>query len=138
MLMRKINTRLFVVLVITVVLFAGAVFGLHRLQAGNIADALLWQASQAEKDGKFDRAAKYLGRYLEFAREDIDTRAHLGMILSDSQVATSPQRRARARFVIDQVLAKEPDRHDLRKRAAEILIAGRSFDAAKEHLNYLE
>lgn len=136
--MRKINTRLFVILLITAIVFAGAVFGLHRLQAGNIADALLWQAAQAEKEGKLDRAAKYLGRYLEFVRDDIDTRAHLGTLLADPQVATTPQRRARARFVIDQVLAKDPDRHDLRKRACEILIAGRSFEAAKEHLTYLE
>src|SRR5437868_10757598 len=122
--MRKINTRFFAILVILGLLLAATAFGLHRLQASNITDALLWQANQAEKDGKFDRAAKYLGRYLEFAREDLDTRAHLGMILSDPQVATTPQRRARARFVIDQVLAKDPERHDLRKRACEILITG--------------
>lgn len=136
--MRKINTRLFVILVISVALFGGAIFGLHRLQAGNIADALLWQASQAEKDGKLDRAAKYLGRYLEFVRDDLETREQLGMILSDPRMATSPQRRARARFVIEQVLAKDPQRHELRQRLAETLIAGRSFDAAKEHLAYLE
>ena len=47
--MRKINTQLFIILVITAIVFAGAVFGLHQLQAGNIADALLWQATQAER-----------------------------------------------------------------------------------------
>jgi Tfp pilus assembly protein PilF len=136
--MRKINTRFFVFLVITLALLAGAVFGLHRLQAGNIAEALLWQANQAEKDGKFERAAKYLSRYLEFAREDLDQREHLGMILSEPQLATSPQRRARARFVIEQVLAKDPQRHALRGRLCQNLIAARSFDSAKEHLNCLE
>src|SRR6266542_60231 len=122
--MRKINTKLFVFLVITVAMLAGAVFGLQRLQAGNIAEALLWQANQAEKDGKLDRAAKYLGHYLEFARDDLDTRAHLGALLADPQLVTTPQRRARARFVIEQVLAKDPERHDLRKRLCETLIAG--------------
>lgn len=136
--MRKLNTKFFLFLIITLAVLAGAVFGLHRLQAGNIADALLWQANQAEKEGKLDRAAKYLGRYLEFARDDLDEREHLGMILSDPQMATTPQRRARARFVIEQVLAKDPQRHVLRERLCQTLIAGRLFDAAKEHLSYLE
>src|SRR5689334_11106734 len=106
--MRKINTRFFVFLVISLGLAGGAVFGVHRLQAGNIAEALLWQANQAEKEGKLDRAAKYLGRYLDFVRNDLTEREHLAMLLSDPQLATTPQRRARARFVIEQVLAKDP------------------------------
>jgi tetratricopeptide (TPR) repeat protein len=136
--MRKINTKFFVFLAVALAVLAGAIFGLHRLQAGNIAEALLWQANQAEKDGKLDRAAKYLARYLEFAREDLDQREHLGMILADPQLATTPQRRARARFVIEQVLAKDPQRHALRERLCQILIAGRFFDPAKEHLHYLD
>ncbi len=136
--MRKINTKFFVFLVIALALVTGAIFGLHQLQAGNIAEALLWQSSQAEKDGKLDRAAKYLARYLEFARDDLDQREHLGMILSEPQMATTPQRRARARFVIEQVLAKDPDRHVLRQRLCQLMIANRSFDIAKEHLTYLE
>ena len=136
--MRKINTKFFLFLVITLALGTGAAFGLHRLQAGNIAEALLWQADQAEKEDKLDRAAKFLGRYLEFAREDLAEREHLAMILSNAQWMTSPQRRARARFVIEQVLAKDPQRHVLRQRLCQIMIAGRSFDVAKEHLTYLE
>lgn len=136
--MRKINTRFFFLLVFSLGLCAGGVYSMHRLQAGNIAEALLWQANQAEKDGKLPRAAKYLGRYLEFRREDLDEREHLGMILSDPRLANTHQRRARARFVIEQVLAKDPHRHGLRQRLAENLIAGRSFTDAKEHLNYLE
>lgn len=136
--MRKINLRFFIVLVVTVVALTGGVFGLHYLQAGNIANALLWQANQAEQEGKLDRAAKYLDRYLEFVRDDLDEREHLGMILSDPKLATTPQRRARARFVIEQVLAKDPQRHALRERLCQTLISGRNFEAAKEHLTYLE
>lgn len=136
--MRKINTKLFLILLVTLTLIGGGIFGLHRLQAGNIAEALLWQATQAEQEGKLDRSAKYLARYLEFAREDLDTRAHLGAILSDPQMATTPQRRARARFVIEQVLAKDPDRHDLRLRLCEMLLANRALDAVGEHLALLD
>src|SRR5260221_7029056 len=119
--MRKLNTKFFVFLLVALTVLAGVVFGLHRLQAGNIADALLWQASQAEKEGKLDRAARYLERYLAFARDDLDQREHLGMILSDPKLATTPQRRARARFVIEQVLAKDPQRLALRERLCQTL-----------------
>lgn len=135
--MRTINAKFLLFLVIAIVVTIGALFGLHRLQASNIAEAVLWQASQAEKDGNFDRAAKFLARYLEFAREDLDQRAHLAMILSDPAVAVSAQRRARARFVIEQVLAKDPERHLLRHRLCHIAMASRSFEMAKEHLTYL-
>src|SRR5580698_5744923 len=130
--MRKVNTKFFAFLVITLLLTAAAVYGLHQLQAGNISEALLWQANQAEKDGKLSRAAKFLGRYLEFARDDLDKRAHLGMILSDPLWATTPPRRSKARFVIEQVLAKDPERHELRQRLCQIMIANRSFEIAKE------
>jgi tetratricopeptide (TPR) repeat protein len=136
--MRKINTKFFVILAVCFVVMTGAIVGLHRLQAGNIAEALLWQANQAEKDGKLDRATKYLGRYLEFARDDLDQRERLGMMLSDPLLATSAQRRARARFVIEQVLAKEPLRHTLRARLIRTMLLGRKFEPANEHLRYLE
>src|SRR4051812_24326225 len=114
--MRKINTKFFVFLVVMLALVTGALFGLHRSQAGNITEALLWQVSQSEKDGKPDRAAKSLGRYLEFPREALDQRERLGLLLSAPAYAVSPQRRARARFVIEQVLAKDPQRHAVRQR----------------------
>lgn len=136
--MRTVNTKFFVFLVISLVLSSIAIIGLHRLQASNIAEALLWQAEQAEKDGKLDRAARYLARYLEFGRDDLDRREQLGLIQSDPKFANTPQRRAKARFVIEQVLAKDPNRHLLRNRLCQLLISSRKFESAKEHLTLLE
>ncbi len=136
--MRTVNTKFFLFLVLFFSLSAGLIFGLHRLQASNIAEALLWQAEQAEKDGKPDRAARYLDRYLAFARDDLDRREQLGMIQSDPKLANTPQRREKARFVIEQVLAKDPNRHGLRQRLCQLFIAGRKFESAKDHLDWLE
>ncbi|MEA3078985.1 MAG: hypothetical protein QOF05_393, partial [Sphingomonadales bacterium] len=136
--MRQVNTRFFFVLVAATAAFAATLFGVHRLQAGNITNALLWQAGQAEKAGKADAAARYLGRYLEFAPDDVEERAHLATILSDEKVVTGPGSRRRAKFVINQVLAWDPQRHELRQALCRIALAGQEFDLAKEHLDFLE
>ena len=76
--MRKLNVKLFLYFLGGVALFAGALFAVHQLQAGNIGSALLWQADQADKEGRPDVAARYLKRYLGFAPDDLDSRARLG------------------------------------------------------------
>src|SRR5437899_12799029 len=123
--MRQVNTRFFFLLLTAVVVSAAALFGVHRLQAGNIASALLWQADQAEKNGKFDVAARYLGRYLEFVPDDIEQRAHLATVLADEKVAVTPAAVRRAEFVINQVLARDPQRHDLRQATRPPAMDGR-------------
>ena len=136
--MRQVNTRFFFILLIAVLVFAGALFGVHRLQASNIANALLWQANQAETTGKPDVAARYLGRYLEFVPDDIEQRAHLATILSDEKVAVTPGAVRRAEFVINQVLAWDPLRHDLRQSLCRLAMASRKIDLAREHLDFLQ
>jgi tetratricopeptide (TPR) repeat protein len=134
--MRQVNTRFFLVLLATLAAGAAALFGAHRLQAGNITNALLWQADQAEKNGKPAVAARYLGRYLEFAPDDVDERAHLATILSD--LAVTPASRNRAMFAINQVLAWDPLRHELRQALCRLAMASFKMDVAKEHLDYLQ
>src|SRR3954470_12357412 len=121
--MRKVNTRFFFMLVGSVVVLAAALFGVHRLQAGNIAHALLWQADQAEKNGNANLAARYLGQYLEFVPDDIEQRAHLATVLSDPKMTTTPSARRRVTYVINQVLAWDPQRHELRQALCRIHLA---------------
>jgi tetratricopeptide (TPR) repeat protein len=135
--MRQINTRFFLLLVGGAAALTAALFGVHRLQAGNIAAALLWQADQAEKGGRATLAARYLGRYLEFVPDDIEQRAHLATILSDPKVVVTPKDYTRAKFVIEQVLAWDPQRHDLRQALCRLALARGQLDLAKEHLDYL-
>ncbi len=135
--MRQVNTRFFFILLGGTLALAAGLFLVHRLQAGNITSALLWQADQAEKAGKADLVARYLGRYLEFVPEDIEQRARLAAVLADDKVAVTPAARRRAEFVINQVLAWDPQRHALRQSLCRILLMSRRLDAVKEHLDYL-
>jgi tetratricopeptide (TPR) repeat protein len=136
--MRQINTKFFLILAGIGVLLTAAVVGVHWLQAGSIAGALRFQADQAEKAGKPDQAVRFLAQYLEFARDDLDQRARLALLLSDAKLATTPKARRRARFVIEQVLARDPERHDLRETFCRLALEDRLIDPAKEHLSYLE
>ena len=88
-LMRKLNVKLFLILVIGAVAAAGSVWGLHTFQYKRIAAALLWQARRAEEAGKIDQMARYLERYLEFAPQDVEEQAHLGRTLAGDSFAAS-------------------------------------------------
>jgi tetratricopeptide (TPR) repeat protein len=136
--MRQVNTRFFFLLVGAVAALSAGLFGVHRLQAGNITAALLWQTAQAEKNGKPDLAARYIGRYLEFVPDDIDQRAHLGEILSDPKVIVTPAARRRAKFVLNQVLTWDPQRHDARRSLCRVALAGRELELAEEQLKILQ
>ncbi|MCI0460203.1 MAG: tetratricopeptide repeat protein [Gemmataceae bacterium] len=136
--MRRLNVKLFLYFLASLALLAGAVLAVHRLQASNISNGLLWQANQADKEGRPDQAARYLNRYLEFAPDDLETRARLGKTLADRKVAVTTRAREKARFVLQQVLTREPDRHDVRRCLVRLLLDARYADLAEEELKYLE
>ena len=94
--MRKLNLKLFLLLVVGSVATAGSVWGLHTFQYKRIAAALLWQARRAEEVGKIDQMARYLERYLEFAPQDVDQQVHLGRTLAGDSFAASPPARRQA------------------------------------------
>jgi tetratricopeptide (TPR) repeat protein len=98
---------------------------------------LLARASAAESGGQLDRAALYLSRYLEFEPADVEERARLGRILASKALAASRDGRARARLVLEQVLGRDPDRHDCRRLLVRVALDGRNLDLAREHLKIL-
>jgi tetratricopeptide (TPR) repeat protein len=135
--MRKLNVKFLLYLVVGTVLVVGAVFLVHRLQAAQMAEALLWQADRAEKEGRLEQTARYLRRYLEFEPGDLDNRARLGRILASPQLAVTPKTREQARFVLEQVLTREPKRHDVRLLLVRMALDLERYDLAAEHLNLL-
>jgi Tfp pilus assembly protein PilF len=136
--MRKLNVRFLFSLLLGVIVLAGVLFGIHRLQAANIAAGLLWQADQAEKEGKLRQSTRFLDRYLEFAPNDLDQRSRLGKLLANPKLAITPRARDRARFVIDQVLIKDPERAELRKCLVRLALDENNLNAAEEQLKLLE
>jgi tetratricopeptide (TPR) repeat protein len=140
--MRRFNTRLSLWLLGGAAVAAAALFLVHYLQTGRIARALLWQARHAEEQGRGDETARYLGRYLEFAPNDIEEQAHLGRVLADEVLhgdwtKVSYRTRERALFVLEGVVARDPERQDLRRLTARVALALGRPEVARGHLGQL-
>ncbi|MFO0969408.1 MAG: tetratricopeptide repeat protein [Gemmataceae bacterium] len=136
--MRRLNVKLFVILLSTLVSAAILTVVVHRLQASNIADAMLYQVEQAEKEGRIEQAARYLGRYLEFSPQDSEQRARLGGLLAQPRLLETARGQRKARFVLEQVLARTPDHNASRALLVRVALAGRNEELAEEHLTFLE
>jgi hypothetical protein len=113
---KRLDMELLAVLLGTLLLGGIAVFPLHSWQMRRHAATLMARVRQAEVEGDLERAAVYLQRYLVFAPEDNDERAHYGEMTE--QLAASDHERWRAVSVYEQVLYREPSRHDVRRRLA--------------------
>jgi tetratricopeptide (TPR) repeat protein len=136
---RTLNIKLFLILMGTGIAVSAALFLVHHLQAGRIANALLWQAQRAEQEERLDQAAKYLDRFLEFRPQDTEQRARLGCLLAGDKLALSPRARDRAVLVLEQVITRQPDRHDLRRLVVRLAMDLRPprLELAREHLDAL-
>jgi cellulose synthase operon protein C len=140
--MRRFNTRLFLWLLGTTAVLTGVVFLVHYLQTGRIASALLWQAHRAEEQGHPEQTARYLSRYLDFVPDDHEQRAELGRVLGNLVVSgdkgkVSYRTRQQALFVLEQVVARDPQRQDMRRLLARVAMDLGRPEVALEHLNQL-
>jgi tetratricopeptide (TPR) repeat protein len=59
-------------------------------------------------------------------------------MLSDPRLAVSQRARGKARYVLDQVLIKDPNRHEVRRCLVRLALDTRDLELAKEHLKYLQ
>ncbi|GIW83600.1 MAG: hypothetical protein KatS3mg106_113 [Gemmataceae bacterium] len=126
--MPTINKRFLFRLVLILLLFTGALWGLHQLQAERIPEALLSQAQRAEEEHRLDAAIHYYRQYLEFRRDDVEARIRLAQLLR--QRHSQGRTLAEVLFLYDQILHADPQRHDIRREAlATALRIGRYSDA---------
>jgi tetratricopeptide (TPR) repeat protein len=133
--MRRVNLRFAAFSLATLVALSGAVYAFHGVQVKRNAGALLTQADRAEEQGRPDRAARYLARYVALAPSDADALARYGLLLD--RLARTDKARADAFLVLERAVAKSPDRPEVRRRLAGLAIQiGRYSDAA-DHLRPL-
>jgi Tfp pilus assembly protein PilF len=135
--MRTLNVKFLLVLLgFGTAMVAGIVLT-HYLQTGRIGRALLARASAAEDAGQSELATLYLSRYLEFAPTDVEQRARLGRLLAGKDSALTPQQRARAVMVLEQVLGRDPDRRDSRRLLVRLALDAGNTELARENLKIL-
>jgi tetratricopeptide (TPR) repeat protein len=138
LLMRKINGKLFLGLLVLAAVLTGTVFGVHQFQYDRIAQALLWQARRAEEQGQVERMALYLGRYLEFNPRDDGERARLAVAWAGDAFANAPRVRNRAVRLLDEVLTRDANRPELRRLLVKTALEVGGSSNLKLARNHLE
>src|SRR5262249_43623169 len=109
----------------------------HRHQAKRNAGAILQQADRAEAEGNLEETADLLSRYLTLAPRDTDALARYGLTLD--RLATVPNARQQAFLVLEQVLRRQPQRDDVRRRLIQTAMHPQlqRFSDAAVHLDTL-
>lgn len=130
---RTLNKKFFFCLLGATLVVAGVVHGVHALQARRSARGLLLQAERAEKKGNFKLAAGYLNRYLFYIPDDTDALARYGLALD----TLGPKARQRALLTLEQVLRRDPERTEVRRKLVQIAVDLQRYSDAKVHLNVL-
>jgi cellulose synthase operon protein C len=132
---RTLNFKFLAILLGGLVVFGTGVHFLHGFQVKRNAGTLLQRAGRAEDEGHLEQAADFLGRYLTYEPGNTDALARYGLLLD--KLAKSPRAQLRAYLVLDRVLQLEPQRADVRRRAAQVAIDLRCYTDAKDHLEVL-
>ncbi len=132
---RVLNHKLMLGIVVSLAGLGLGVHLVHGYQAGRLASTLREQARQAQEQGQTNRAALFLQRYLAFAPNEADALADYGVLLEG--MARTPYERGRAAGVYGQVLARQPQRGDIRRRLAVLDLQLGWTDEAREHLEKL-
>jgi tetratricopeptide (TPR) repeat protein len=130
----QLNGRLLAAVGSGVVVLAVAVVLLHGVQVRRGARSLLQSADAAEQQGRTADAAKVLGDYLTLVPEDSDVQARYGLLLEQ---LPGPESRPHALAVFRRVLARRPDRDDVRRHFIRLALDLGRFDDARQQLAVL-
>jgi cellulose synthase operon protein C len=143
---KRVNFKALIILLGAMAVLGVGVHFLHAFQVKrNARDSYvraerLYKQAKPEKEGgkldeaKLDEALLYLRQYLGMAPQDIEAQVMLGDWLNES-----PQFRQKqlALYAYDQVLGREPERDNVREKAAKLAINLRRFGEARENLKIL-
>jgi tetratricopeptide (TPR) repeat protein len=132
---RRWNGKLLWWIVASLLVAATGVHLVHSHQMHRNASALLRQADRAATQKDFARAAALLQQYLDYEPDDTEALARYAVALDQS--APSAQARFKTLLLLEQVLRRQPGRHDLRRRAIQVAIDMGRIEDAIRHLDYL-
>lgn len=133
--MRRLNGKLVLITLVSLGVLLTVVHFVHSHQMQRNAKVLLRQAERAEQQKDFARAATLLQRYLAYEPDDTDAIARY--VLALEQTAPAPETTFKVFLLLEQVLRRQPDRHDLRRQVVKAAIALERISDAISHLEYL-
>ena len=132
---RTLNLRRLTILLVALVTVGGAVHLIHARQEAWTAAALKSLGMAAARDGRPADAAEDLDRYLALVPGDVEALASY----SEALHASARDGRARTRLFLlnDDLLRRDPGRHDVRRRQVEIAMSLGRYADALTHLDVL-
>src|SRR5262249_33776308 len=133
---RRLHFPFLVALLLALCLLGVGTHFLHAYQVKRNASSLLTLADEAEQAGELARSVDYLSRYLGLPPADAAVPARHALVTE--KLARSPGARARAFLALERVLQRNPERADVRRRAAAVAMELRRFHDANDHLTALE
>jgi tetratricopeptide (TPR) repeat protein len=131
----SINVRLLIWTLLALVAAGGLVHLVHAMQWKRNSATLLAMADAAEAEGDKERTIRFLGQYVLRMPWDTETMSRFGFLLDEAGQAVASRRRARR--VYEEVLIRDGERSDVRRRLALLDIALNDPDAARPHLESL-
>jgi cellulose synthase operon protein C len=130
--MRRLNAKLFLILLTSVTVGGALVHGLHAYQVHRHSGMFLRESERAEKAGHFEESAENLRRYLLLSPADMDVTARLADLLFEHH------QDRQAQLLYSQVVQQQPGNDKARRRLVDISLRLGAYQDAKYHLeNYL-
>ena len=126
--MRRLNGKLFLILLASATVGGALVHGLHAYQVHRHSGMFLSAAERAEKSGHFEESAENLHRYLLLSPADTDVTARLANLLF-----THRQDR-QAQILYSQVVHQQPGNDEARRRLVDASLRLGAYQDAKYHL----
>jgi tetratricopeptide (TPR) repeat protein len=131
----RVNVKAVIILLGTFAALAVGIHFLHAYQVKRNAGEVYAQALAMQEEGRLAEAVDYLDQFLGLAPGDNEALARLGILRDD--LAKTPRARARAFIILEQVLRREADRNDIRRRVVRIALSIGRFSDAEHHLKRL-
>lgn len=132
---RRLNTRLLLWSVGLATILAVGINVLHGYQLRRNAHHLRDRAEQALAANAIDQGLLYLGQYLALAPGDVEALATFALTLD--KTARDAAEKTRVILRLEDVLTRDPARHDARERLIHNLIALARYQDAMIHLRRL-
>ena len=122
----RLNYKLLIILAAIVVVSPLLAVAVHEFQMRRMASAFLERAAQNEAEGNLAKSAANLAGYLRFNPDDIDTRVRMTLQLLET--ADTPVKKRNAYSQLSAVLAKAPERDDLRRKRIDLLLGAPPYE----------
>jgi tetratricopeptide (TPR) repeat protein len=132
---RRLNTKLLFCTLASLAVLLTAVYLFHGHQMHRNSGALMREAERAEQHEDFARAVVHLQHYLAYQPNDTEVIARYALALA--KASSSCSARFKTFLLLEQVLRRQPERHDLRRHAIQAAIDLNRLADAVRHLQYL-